>query len=104
MLRSFNYAAVAALFERAEPGSETWERLEPWAECWEALARERFLTGYLTRAHEGRFLPTDRDTLTALLAAYEIEKALYELAYEESHRPEWVRIPVHGIRRTLEER
>jgi trehalose synthase-fused probable maltokinase len=104
MLRSFNYAAVAALFERAEPGSETWERLEPWAECWEALARERFLTGYLTRAHEGRFLPTDRDALTALLAAYEIEKALYELAYEESHRPEWVRIPVHGIRRTLEER
>jgi trehalose synthase-fused probable maltokinase len=104
MLRSFNYVAVAALFERAEPGSETWERLEPWADCWETLARERFLTGYLTRAHEGRFLPGDRDALIALLSAYEIEKALYEVAYEEAHRPGWVRIPVRGIRRALEER
>jgi predicted trehalose synthase len=104
MLRSFNYAAVATLFERAEPGSDTWKQLEPWAGCWETLARERFLTGYLTRAHEGRFLPTDRTALTALLAAFEIEKALYELSYEEAHRPEWVRIPIHGIRRALEER
>ena len=104
MLRSFNYAAVSALFERGEPGSETWDRLEPWAACWETLARERFLSGYLTRAHEGRFLPADRNALVALLSAFEIEKALYELAYEESHRPEWVRIPMHGIRRSLEDR
>lgn len=104
MLRSFNYAAVSALFERGEPGSDEWNQLEPWAACWETLARERFLTGYLTRAHEGRFLPGDRNALVALLSAFEIEKALYELAYEESHRPEWVRIPLHGIRRSLEDR
>lgn len=104
MLRSFNYAAVAALFDRGEPGSDEWNRLEPWANCWENLARERFLSGYLTRAHEGRFLPADKDALAALLGAFEIEKALYELAYEESHRPDWVRIPEHGIRRALEDR
>lgn len=104
MLRSFNYAAVAALFDRCEPESEEWKRLEPWASCWENLARERFLNGYLTRAHEGRFLPADRDALGALLSAFEIEKAIYELAYEESHRPGWVRIPEHGIRRALEDR
>lgn len=104
MLRSFNYAALSALFERGEPGSDEWERLEPWATCWETLARERFLNGYLTRAHEGRFLPADREALVALLSAFEIEKALYELVYEQGHRPEWVRIPLHGIKRSLEER
>lgn len=103
MLRSFNYVAVAALFGRCEPGSDEWVRLEPWAGCWETLARERFLSAYLTRAHEGRFLPTDRDALAGLLAAFEIEKALYELAYEQGHRPDWVRIPLHGIRRALED-
>jgi maltose alpha-D-glucosyltransferase/alpha-amylase len=102
MLRSFNYAAVAALFTRAEPESEAWTRLEPWARCWEQLARERFLSGYLTRAHEGRFLPADRDDLTVLLDAFEIEKTLYELTYERGHRPDWVRIPLHGLARILE--
>ena len=101
MLRSFNYVAVAALFERCEPNTKDWERLEPWAEAWESLARDRFLTGYMTRAHEGRFLPSDRDALAELLRIFEIEKALYEVAYEQGHRPDWVRIPVYGIRRIL---
>jgi maltose alpha-D-glucosyltransferase/alpha-amylase len=103
MLRSFNYVAVAALFARGEPGSERWNELEPWARCWEQLARERFLNGYLTRAHEGRFLPPERDDLGMLLGAFELEKAFYELAYETGHRPHWVRIPLHGIRRILED-
>lgn len=102
MLRSFSYVATAALFERGTPDSEEWTGLEAWAQCWEALARERFLQGYLTRAHEGRFLPARRESLAALLSAFEIEKAVYELAYEEGHRPDWVRIPLHGIRRSLE--
>lgn len=101
MLRSFDYAAVATLFERGEPGTEEWKRLEPWAEVWEGAARDRFLTAYLTRAHEGRFLPAERDELTKLLDGYELEKALYELAYERSHRPDWVRIPRHGIEKIL---
>ena len=103
MLRSFNYAAIAALFERAEPGSDGWARLEPWARCWESLARERFLAGYQTRAHEGRFVPASRESFAAMLDAFELEKALYELAYEEGHRPDWVRIPLYGITRILEE-
>ena len=55
----------------------------------------------MTRAHEGRFLPGDRDALAELLRIFEIEKALYEVAYEQGHRPGWVRIPVYGIKRIL---
>jgi maltokinase len=99
MLRSFSYAATAALFERAEPDSEEWARLVPWAEAWESAARQRFLSAYLATSHEGGFLPSDRAAMATMLDAFEIEKALYELAYERAHRPDWVRIPLQGITR-----
>lgn len=102
MVRSFNYAAVAALFERAEPGTDEWSRLEPWADMWETLARERFLHGYLTRSIEGRFLPADRDTLMTMLDVFEIDKALYELGYEQRQRPGWSRIPLRGMAHIIE--
>jgi predicted trehalose synthase len=38
-----------------------------------------------------------------LLAVFELEKAVYELRYELNNRPEWVKIPVAGILRILEE-
>lgn len=97
MLRSLSYAASAALFDRAERGSEEWARLEPWADAWEDLARDRFLGSYLRKSHEGRFLPADRDSLATLLHAFEIDKALYELRYERGHRPHWLHIPLRGI-------
>lgn len=102
MVRSFSYGAYAVLFERAEPGTDEWERLAPWARCWEQLARERFLNAYLTRSHEGDFLPPALDELALLLDFFEIDKALYELDYEHSHRPDWVRIPLRGIAQVLE--
>lgn len=101
MLRSFSYAASAVLVERAEPGSPEWTRLEPWADAWEDLARERYLSAYLTRAHEGRFLPPERDQMLAMIDVFEIDKVLYEIAYEVSNRPSWVSIPLRGLARTL---
>lgn len=102
MLRSFNYAATAAMFERAEADSEEWKRLEPWAEKWEQIARERFIHGYLTRSHEGRFVPRDRAELMVMLNVFEIDKALYEVGYERGHRPDWLRIPLRGITKVVE--
>lgn len=102
MLRSFNYAALVALSNRAERDSDEWRRLEPWAETWETMARERFLSVYMTTAlTEGRFLPPDRDERTAMTDAFELDKALYELRYERAHRPHWVHIPLGGIGKLL---
>ena len=38
-----------------------------------------------------------------LLDVYLLEKALYELRYELNNRPEWARIPLHGIQKLLGE-
>ena len=102
MLRSFSYAASASLFEATDGDEAELRRLEPWASAWEQLARDRFSSGYLSRSHEGDFLPPDRASLLALLDFFEIDKALYELGYELSHRPDWIDIPVRGIRQVIE--
>jgi maltokinase len=36
-----------------------------------------------------------------MLDAFEIDKALYEIAYEQRNRPDWVQIPLHGLARIL---
>ena len=97
MLRSFNYAVCSALFDRAEPDSEEWRGLQPWADAWEQMARDRFLKAYFRKSHEGRFLAPDREALNTMLQVFELDKALYEIVYEMSHRPGWVRIPLRGI-------
>jgi len=99
MLRSFSYAALVPVMERANGDGDA---LGPWAEEWEELAREAFLSGYLRTAHEGHFLPTDRDVLMSMLEFFELEKAIYEVGYERGHRPQWVSIPVEGIKRLIE--
>ena len=42
-------------------------------------------------------------SMDKLLQVFELEKAVYELRYELDNRPDWVRIPVAGILRLLEE-
>ena len=48
-------------------------------------------------------LPAGQAAIDKLLTIFELEKAVYELRYEIDNRPEWVRIPVAGIARLLQE-
>jgi maltokinase len=91
MLRSFSYAASAAQLLRG---------IEPPA-SWEQEARAEFLAGYRTTI-DPTLIPSGA-ALDKLLAVFELEKAVYELRYELNHRPDWLRIPVAGIVRMLDE-
>ena len=45
---------------------------------------------------------TGRRVATTLLAALELDKALYEAVYEARNRPDWIEIPLQGLRRILD--
>ncbi len=93
MLRSLHYASAVALTER--DGDE----FDLPAEAWESRNRRAFLDGYLPAAAKGGILPRTRASVDAILAAFELEKAVYELSYERAHRPDWEHIPRTALRR-----
>jgi maltokinase len=98
MLRSFHYAAEVGL---REYGHEADAELRELAAAWEAHNRARFLEGYHTMTGIDRVLPASERDL--VLAAFELDKAVYEVGYEASYRPEWVGIPLSAVQRILEE-
>ena len=53
-------------------------------------------------ATAGDLVPKSKDELSVLLYSHLLEKAIYELSYELNNRPDWVRIPLAGIRQLLE--
>jgi maltose alpha-D-glucosyltransferase/alpha-amylase len=104
MLRSFQYAAYARLFEEAASGligAAELPLFESWSLYWESWVGAAFLGAYLERTGSASFVPDRRSDLATLLDAYLLEKAIYELAYELNNRPSWVRIPLAGIRQIL---
>ena len=98
MLRSFQYAADAALLAR-----EDQPRLDSWARTWRVWVSAAFLRSYLTAVSPAALLPKSQKELRLLLRAYLMEKAMYELRYEMNNRPDWIQIPVRGALHLLEE-
>jgi len=100
MVRSFQYAAYAALFGQV-PGltvkPEQVEAVEAWAAFWFTTVSAIYLQGYFSVASGNKFVPDSDGERRSLLDAFLLQKALYEVAYELNNRPDWVRIPLRGI-------
>jgi maltose alpha-D-glucosyltransferase/alpha-amylase len=101
MLRSFGYAAHAGLFAYTAARPDAFDHFARWAEIWETWTSAAFLRGYFKAIEHALFVPVNPAQRDELLCLFVLEKALYELNYEINHRPEWLRIPVFGIRRLL---
>jgi len=105
MLRSFDYAAHAALLQQIERGvitaeSRTW--IEPWVRFWTHWASAIFLKAYRATAQSGGFLPKNTQEFKVLLETSLMNKALYEIGYELNSRPAWLHIPLQGILHLME--
>jgi maltose alpha-D-glucosyltransferase/alpha-amylase len=104
MIRSFDYATYAALFQYIERGNLQLEQLrlvEPWTRLWYRWVSAVFLKQYLAVMANSELLPKSRPELGVLLDAYLLEKAIYEIGYELNNRPDWIKIPLQGVLQLL---
>ncbi|WP_367136045.1 aminoglycoside phosphotransferase [Saccharothrix sp. HUAS TT1] len=91
MLRSFDYAAHQLLVGQPEDHQLAVRALE-----WARRNRAAFAEGYAEAASDSVGDPRERGYL---LRAFELDKAVYEVAYEHANRPEWLTVPLSSIAR-----
>jgi maltose alpha-D-glucosyltransferase/alpha-amylase len=101
MMRSFQYAAYSALWQPSMRAEDV-PFLEHWADLWYREMSATFLASYLQTAAGATFLPQKESDLQVLLETYLLDKAVYEVGYELNHRPDWVVIPLRGIKHILD--
>src|SRR5205823_11055963 len=79
MVRSYSYAAYAALFMFTVHAPDDLALLQPWADTWRHWTSRAFLAGYRETIGELPLVP--ERAFDTLLRAFTMDKAVYELAY-----------------------
>ena len=97
MLRSFNYARYQALAHATVERPDALASLEAPARDWERATRQAFLQAYRDST-QGSQLYGSWDDMRQVIDLFEVDKAFYEVGYEVDNRPDWVRIPLAGLR------
>lgn len=97
MIRSYHYAVSAKLFNSTETAGIEPDHLQRVSDRWFYLIRDTFLDAYLDVFGTPHPLFKNNSEINFLLLIYLLEKAVYELGYEISYRPSWVKIPLKGI-------
>jgi len=105
MIRSFDYAAHAALFGLASGRGRTTGAIRhedrpalfPWARAWRVWTHNAFVQGYLEICADASFVPDDEQQRNILFRVLLLDKLLSELAKELRTRSDWLEIPLTGI-------
>jgi maltose alpha-D-glucosyltransferase / alpha-amylase len=101
MIRSFDYAAIAAARQIGDARPAAAPRLAALADAWRQRAVDGFRAAYRKTMRGCPAYPASKLQAKALIDFFTLEKAVYEVGYELANRPEWVAIPLNGILRVL---
>jgi len=102
MLRSFDYAAWAAVRHVAATTGTVADATVQQALAWRDETVDAFTAGYRELKTEIPSYPADEREATRLLQLFTLERACYELADEAANRPDWIAIPIKGIAAILD--
>jgi maltose alpha-D-glucosyltransferase/alpha-amylase len=101
LIRSIDYSATSALERSLKLAHDEHGRLSAALDTWRDRATGEFLSAYReTMAHQ-QLWPSDPRAAEGLLTFFLLEKAFYEIEYELSYRPDWLRVPLTGMIRML---
>ncbi len=97
LYRSLDYASRNALHTAIARGvvvgDQAKQRLERWRAAVTSEMQRELIDQYVTEIADADLIPADAE-MRLLLELFVLEKALYEIRYEVSHRPDWVSWPL----------
>ncbi|HYH04035.1 MAG TPA: hypothetical protein VEC37_13110, partial [Bacillota bacterium] len=75
------------------------------SDAWELRLQNKLLQGYRETGFgiKDNFLPAGPE-FDQLINLFQLERVVYEYIYESQYRPDWVKIPLTGLRRLLEQK
>jgi maltose alpha-D-glucosyltransferase / alpha-amylase len=101
LIRSIDYSTTAALERALKVAHDEHGKLAVALGEWRDRATDAFLAAYRETMVNQRLWPTDPKTAEGILNFFLLEKTFYEIEYELSHRPDWLRVPLTGMLRIL---
>ena len=101
MVRSIDYSTTAALERALKVTHDENGRLGAALAEWRDRAIAAFLGAYREAMVNRRLWPEDSRAAEAMLNFFLLERACYEIEYELSYRPDWLRMALTGMLRIL---
>jgi maltose alpha-D-glucosyltransferase/alpha-amylase len=110
MVRSFDYAAYAALYGLASGRGRTTgavreedrPALLPWSRAWRGWTHHAFLEGWIGVCEGSSFLPSDQEERNILFRVHLVDQILQEISRQLRSDPAWLPIPLLGLLETFE--
>ena len=103
MIRSLHYAAYSNIITEEYDQQRKEGNLENWAETWHYFISRLYIKGYFDKVGSKDYMPKKHEDFKILMTTFLLEKSLNELNYEIENRPEWVVIPLRGIKAVLKD-
>lgn len=103
MIRSYHYAISAKMLNESVVSTADTHRIQTASDRWYKLIQQTYMEKYLETFGSPHPLFKNNNEINFLMLIYLLEKAVYELGYEISYRPDWVKIPLKGIVNVIRE-